>query len=75
MEKIGKFKSIGLNQIFIFGIKKLRVNIRRDQEVNAGLTQGWKVFRFWGNDIRKNQDFCVSQITIEVANKRNYEYL
>jgi DNA mismatch endonuclease, patch repair protein len=46
-----------------FWIKKIESNIARDLEVNKILeAQGWKVLRFWGKEIEKNINSCVSQI-------------
>ncbi len=46
-----------------FWIPKIERNIERDNEVNAKLLQeGWTVLRFWGTDIRKNLDDCVSVV-------------
>lgn len=37
-----------------FWVAKIERNIERDKEVNSRLMQdGWKVMRFWGNDIKK----------------------
>ena len=42
-----------------FWIPKIERNIERDREVNIALkTTGWKVIRFWGNDIKKNPEQC-----------------
>lgn len=46
-----------------FWTKKIERNIERDKEVNKYLTDnGWKILRFWGNDIKKNLYFCIEQI-------------
>lgn len=46
-----------------FWIKKIEGNIQRDKTVNEILNkQGWKVLRFWGNEIKKNSDECVNKI-------------
>lgn len=46
-----------------FWISKIERNIERDKEVNTRLEEeGWKVFRFWETDIRKNPDFCLNTI-------------
>ena len=46
-----------------FWTKKIEGNIQRDKNVNEILNkQGWKVLRFWGNEIKKNSDECVSKI-------------
>ncbi|MBQ4414925.1 MAG: very short patch repair endonuclease [Methanomicrobium sp.] len=46
-----------------FWIDKIQRNIQRDQEVNKELHDlGWKVLRFWGNDIKKDTNRCVLEI-------------
>lgn len=50
-----------------FWHKKIERNIERDKEVNNYLlTREWKVFRFWGNDVKKNLYFCIEQIENEI---------
>ncbi|WP_276975087.1 very short patch repair endonuclease [Flavobacterium filum] len=47
-----------------FWHKKIERNIERDKEVNEQLLkEGWKVFRFWGQDITKNLRNCTDKIT------------
>ncbi|PZX11686.1 T/G mismatch-specific endonuclease [Breznakibacter xylanolyticus] len=54
-----------------FWQKKIEGNIARDKLVNETLSKnGWKVIRFWGNDIKKKLEFCVQLISNEVENKR-----
>ncbi|MDP7475227.1 MAG: very short patch repair endonuclease [Candidatus Marinimicrobia bacterium] len=46
-----------------FWYKKIERNIKRDKEVNKELKQnGWKVIRFWGQEIIKDVDVCVSKV-------------
>ena len=46
-----------------FWIKKITRNQQRDDEVNKQLLfMGWTVIRFWGKDILKNIDDCISVI-------------
>ena len=46
-----------------YWINKIERNMKRDDEVNHMLRcLGWKVLRFWGNDIKKNVDECVKVI-------------
>lgn len=46
-----------------FWIPKIERNIERDKEVNAALeADGWKVLRFWGDDIKKNVKACADLI-------------
>jgi len=48
-----------------FWIKKIERNIQRDIEVNDYLLKnGWKVLRFWGKDVLKKTDICLTQIEI-----------
>lgn len=52
-----------------FWIPKIERNIQRDIEVTSTLEQaGWTVLRFWGKDIKKNLDDCVSKIERAVNN-------
>jgi very-short-patch-repair endonuclease len=45
--------------------KKIERNIQRDIEVNDYLLKnGWKVLRFWGKDVLKKTDICLTQIEI-----------
>lgn len=49
-----------------FWEKKISGNIRHDLDVVAELKGlGWKVIRFWGNDIKKDLDGCIR--TVEEA--------
>ncbi len=53
-----------------FWISKIEKNIARDKEVTKTLEKdGWTVIRFWGKEIKKNTDYCVS--IIEKAVKDN----
>jgi len=46
-----------------FWLKKIERNIERDKEVNEQLaSEGWKVIRFWGKDIKSNLVSCVDKI-------------
>ena len=46
-----------------FWINKIEANIRRDVLVNITLQQqGWTVLRFWGKEVEKELDYCVSQV-------------
>lgn len=46
-----------------FWINKIQKNIERDERVNLELGRmGWRVIRFWGKDIKKNADNCISAI-------------
>ncbi len=46
-----------------FWIPKIERNIQRDEEVNAALEEmGYKVFRFWETDVKKNLDQCLGKV-------------
>lgn len=50
-----------------FWHKKIESNILRDKEVNEKLTKiGWKVIRFWGEELKKNLDICMDKIVEEI---------
>ena len=49
--------------ILSFGIKIIERNIERDKEVNSELKQnGWKVIRFWGEEIINDVNKCVAKV-------------
>ncbi|WP_428052700.1 DUF559 domain-containing protein [Candidatus Avelusimicrobium faecicola] len=55
-----------------FWIEKIENNIRRDRLVNKTLRkQGWTVLRFWGKDIEKRTENCVTKILKAVGKKMN----
>ncbi len=46
-----------------YWIKKIENNIERDKSNNIKLAEeGWRVFRFWEHEIKKNLDNCLNQI-------------
>ncbi|MGE4385257.1 MAG: very short patch repair endonuclease [Endomicrobiaceae bacterium] len=46
-----------------FWHKKIESNIKRDKFINKELKkQGWNILRFWGNDIKKNLNICLTKI-------------
>ncbi len=46
-----------------YWINKISRNINRDDEVNKKLLfLGWTVIRFWGKEIKKHPDECLSVI-------------
>ena len=52
-----------------FWIQKISGNIEHDRMVNRKLTDmGWRVVRFWGNDIKKHPDECVEEIISLINN-------
>lgn len=54
-----------------FWIPKIEGNIRRDKQVNKILKKdGWKVLRFWGNDIEKKTDQCVKKVLQIIEKQR-----
>ena len=54
-----------------FWHKKIEGNIERDKLVNKTLQNGnWKVLRFWGEDIKKNLDFCISAIETAINERK-----
>ena len=51
-----------------FWVNKIKKNMERDQQVNEKLAEkGWKVLRFWGEEINKELGKCVEKI-INVLN-------
>jgi DNA mismatch endonuclease Vsr len=57
-----------------FWLKKIQRNIERDKEVNEQLLkEGWKVLRFWGEDVTKNLRNCTDKIikTINEIKREN----
>ncbi|WP_090292519.1 very short patch repair endonuclease [Flagellimonas zhangzhouensis] len=46
-----------------FWIPKIERNIQRDEEVNLALDEmGYKVFRFWETEVKKNLHDCLEQV-------------
>lgn len=46
-----------------YWLPKIEKNIQRDEEIAKELhALGWQVLRFWGKDILKNLDDCISDI-------------
>jgi DNA mismatch endonuclease (patch repair protein) len=53
-----------------FWFSKIESNMQRDKYVNDELLKnGWKVLRFWGNEINKNLEICIQTIVKEIENK------
>ena len=53
-----------------FWIPKIERNMERDIEVTTHLeSEGWSVFRFWGNEIKKNTAHCADIIEKAVHSK------
>lgn len=50
-----------------FWHKKIEGNLARDLKVNEILErEGWRVLRFWGNEIKKNVMNCVDKIEQQI---------
>lgn len=46
-----------------FWIPRIERNIEETKRINAALeADGWKVLRFWGDDIKKNVKACADLI-------------
>ncbi len=59
-----------------FWYKKIESNINRDKTVNETLkTDGWEVIRFWGEEIKKNLNLCISKIEQAVEKRKNLKIL
>lgn len=54
-----------------FWLSKINANIARDRHVDQALKEaGWKVLRFWDEDIERCLDRCVKLICNEVAKRK-----
>lgn len=54
-----------------FWIPKIESNISRDLQVNAALTKlGWRVFRFWDEDIHNDAARCASVVVNAIGELR-----
>ncbi|WP_462251745.1 very short patch repair endonuclease [Ekhidna sp.] len=59
-----------------FWWKKIEGNIKRDKIVNEHLEKsGWKVLRFWTEEVKKNCDFCLLAIDQEIHKIKNAQIL
>ena len=55
-----------------FWIPKIERNIERDKEVNEKLkSEGWKVVRFWGKEIKKETKRCADVIEAAIEERKN----
>jgi len=57
-----------------FWIAKIERNKQRDQEVNRELNRlGYKVFRFWENQVKKELDTCLQKVIshLELQSNKN----
>lgn len=53
-----------------FWTAKIERNMRRDEEVTGRLkNEGWRVFRFWGEDVAKNPQMFAGKIQEAVYEK------
>lgn len=53
-----------------FWNEKITANIKRDKLVNKTLRkQGWKVFRFWDFQIKKDADRCIAKVIERLKEK------
>lgn len=72
----GKDWEVAKNRIktnTVFWQNKIEANIERDKLVNKTLLEdGWKVIRFWGDDIKNKLDFCTEDV-IDVIETKNSE--
>lgn len=56
-----------------FWIAKIERNMQRDREVNEGLKKlGYKVFRFWETDIKKELQCCLDQVIAHLENTTTF---
>jgi len=55
-----------------YWIAKIERNMERDKMVNAKLkAAGWRVLRFWGNNIKKDTDGCIETIESILKGSKN----
>jgi len=66
-EKKGKIKSNSE-----YWIKKIERNMQRDQEATKCLeSEGWKVIRFWEQEIKKQPENCINLIAENLLQKNS----
>lgn len=54
-----------------FWIAKIERNMQRDREVNEALGRlGYKVFRFWEAEVKKNLDECIQEVIEHLQEKQ-----
>ncbi|HET8885762.1 MAG TPA: very short patch repair endonuclease [Salinimicrobium sp.] len=57
-----------------FWIPKIERNMQRDREVNRELTEkGFKVFRFWEKDVKKNLQHCVDLVITYIESEKMFK--
>ncbi len=55
-----------------FWIPKIERNIQRDEEVNAALREkGYKVFRFWETEVKKDLKACLEKVLAHLEEVRS----
>jgi DNA mismatch endonuclease (patch repair protein) len=55
-----------------FWWNKIETNMKRDIEVNRQLQkEGWKILRFWSQDVKRNLRTCIQKIERQIL-KRSY---
>lgn len=53
-----------------YWIPKIESNMKKDKLVNKTLRdEGWKLLRFWGKEIEKNLEKCVSEIEMTIKSR------
>lgn len=53
-----------------FWIAKIERNMQRDQEVNAELKRiGYKVFRFWESEVKKELKRCLGEVVLHLKER------
>lgn len=58
-----------------FWIPKIEKTMKRDHKVTQGLQdKGWSVLRFWGHEIKKELDYCMSIIYDELRTMPSLPY-
>lgn len=71
-----EFKKYRIKTNREFWWTKIEGNIRRDELVNQELVKaGWKVIRFWTEDVKKNCDFYLSTIEQKIEEIKNAKIL
>jgi DNA mismatch endonuclease (patch repair protein) len=57
-----------------FWWNKIETNIKRDFDVNRKLKEeGWKILRFWSQDVKKNLVNCTRKIERVIEERKNAE--
>jgi len=55
-----------------FWWKKIESNILRDKEVNRRLRkEGWRILRFWSQDVHRNLRNCIQRVELEIKKRRD----